>query len=62
MAANYNNSAWFYDSLAGLVYGKALVKAQVYLLQYIPADSNILIVGGGTGWILMNLHACTLPV
>jgi len=55
MAANYNNSAWFYDSLARLVYGKALVNAQVYLLKHIPSNSKVLIVGGGTGWILDEL-------
>lgn len=55
MAANFNNSAWFYDRLARLVYGRALVNAQVYLLQHIPANSKILIVGGGTGWILEEI-------
>ncbi len=55
MPANYNNSAWFYDRLSRLVYGRALINAQVYLLQYVPANSNILIVGGGTGWILDEL-------
>jgi ubiquinone/menaquinone biosynthesis C-methylase UbiE len=55
MAANYNNAAWFYDRLSRLVYGKALVDAQVYLLQYVPSNSNLLIVGGGTGWILDEL-------
>jgi len=55
VAANYNNSAWFYDSLARLVYGKALVNAQVYLLKFIPANTNILIAGGGTGWVLDEL-------
>lgn len=55
MASNYDNAAWFYDSLARLVYGKALIKAQVYLLQFIQPNSNILIVGGGTGWILEEL-------
>jgi len=55
MSANYNNSAWFYDSLARLVYGRALVNAQVYLLHHIPANSHVLIVGGGTGWILDEL-------
>lgn len=55
MAANYNNSAWFYDSLARLIYGKALVNAQVYLLKQIPQNSKVLIVGGGTGWILEEL-------
>ncbi len=52
MAANYNNSAWFYDRLSRLVYGRALINAQVYLLQFIKPGSKILIVGGGTGWIL----------
>ena len=55
MAANYNNSAWFYDSLARLVYGKALVNAQIYLLKHIPENGKVLIVGGGTGWILDDL-------
>jgi ubiquinone/menaquinone biosynthesis C-methylase UbiE len=55
MAANYNNSARFYDGLARLVYGKALVNAQVYLLKHIPPNSKILIVGGGTGWVLEEL-------
>jgi len=57
MAANYNNSAWFYDRLSHLVYGKALIKAQVYLFRYIPANAHILIVGGGTGWILEEISA-----
>ncbi|HVV54711.1 MAG TPA: class I SAM-dependent methyltransferase, partial [Mucilaginibacter sp.] len=55
MAANYNNSAWFYDRLSRMVYGKALIRAQVYLLKDIPAKSKVLIVGGGTGWILEEI-------
>ncbi|MGN6640091.1 MAG: class I SAM-dependent methyltransferase [Mucilaginibacter sp.] len=55
MAANYNNSAWFYDRLSRLVYGRALIRSQVYLLPFIPPQSNILIVGGGTGWILEEI-------
>ena len=55
MAANYNNAAWFYDRLSRVVYGKSLVEAQVYLLQYIQPNSSILIVGGGTGWILEEI-------
>jgi len=55
LAANFNNSAWFYDTLARLVYGKALVQAQVYLLNFIPEQANVLIVGGGTGWVLDEL-------
>jgi len=55
MAANYNNSAWFYDKLSRFIYGNALVKAQVYLLDSIPPGSKILIAGGGTGWILQEI-------
>lgn len=55
MAANYNNSAWFYDRLSKAIYGKALIRAQVYLLKDIPTGSKILIAGGGTGWILEEI-------
>jgi ubiquinone/menaquinone biosynthesis C-methylase UbiE len=65
MASNYNNSAWFYDGLSRLVYGRALINAQIYLLQFVPANSSVLIVGGGTGWILEELakiHSSGLQV
>ncbi|MES2427997.1 MAG: class I SAM-dependent methyltransferase [Bacteroidota bacterium] len=55
MASNYDNSAWFYDNLSKVFYGDALIKAQVYLLQFIKPNSNILIAGGGTGWILEEI-------
>lgn len=55
MAANYNNSAWFYDRLSMMVYGKALLHAQVYLVQFIPKNAKILIAGGGTGRILEEI-------
>ncbi len=55
MAANYNNSAWFYDKLSTIIYGKALVRAQVYLLPFIAPQSKVLLVGGGTGWILEEI-------
>jgi len=55
VAANFDNSAWFYDQLARLVYGRALVNAQVYLLKHIQQNSKVLIVGGGTGWILNEI-------
>jgi ubiquinone/menaquinone biosynthesis C-methylase UbiE len=55
MASNYDNSAWFYDRLSRVIYGRALISSQVYLLPYIPAGSTILIAGGGTGWILEEI-------
>jgi len=55
MTSNYDNSAIFYDQLSRVVYGRALVEAQVYLLKFVPPNSSVLIVGGGTGWILEEL-------
>ncbi len=55
MAANFDNSAWFYDKLAFVVFRKALINAQLYLLSFIPANSSILVAGGGTGWILEEI-------
>ena len=55
MASNYDNSASFYDGLSRLVFGNALVKAQTYFLAEIPADAKVLIIGGGTGWILEEI-------
>jgi ubiquinone/menaquinone biosynthesis C-methylase UbiE len=55
MGGNYDNSAPFYDKLSRLVFGRALINAQVYLLPHIPQNANVLIVGGGTGWILEEI-------
>lgn len=52
MASNYDNTAWFYDPLSRLVFGRSLIKSQTSLLKFIPANATVLIVGGGTGWIL----------
>ena len=65
MAANFNNAAWFYDRLSRLIYGNALVNAQVWLLKYVPANAHVLIAGGGTGWILeelANIHQTGLII
>ncbi|GAB3913206.1 class I SAM-dependent methyltransferase [Mucilaginibacter boryungensis] len=55
MSSNYNNAAWFYDRLSRMIYGDALVKAQTHFLHYIPANANVLIAGGGTGWLLEEI-------
>jgi len=52
MIPNYNSVSFFYDPLSRLLFGKALVNAQVYLLKQITPGSRIIVVGGGTGWIL----------
>lgn len=55
MKNNYDNIASLYDFLSRLVFFKTQVKAQVELLKYIKPKSTILIVGGGSGWILEEL-------
>jgi len=52
MANNYDPIAKWYDRLSRLVFGKAQINAQLKLLEFIQPESHILIVGGGTGWIL----------
>ncbi len=53
--ANYDLIAPVYDPLSRLVFGKAQLKAQRDLLHFIGRRDRILIVGGGTGWILDDL-------
>jgi ubiquinone/menaquinone biosynthesis C-methylase UbiE len=55
LASNYDNSAWFYDRLSRVVFGRALIKAQTTFLHLIPANARVLIAGGGTGWIIEEL-------
>lgn len=55
MKNNYDNIANLYDFLSRLIFFKTQVKAQVEILKYIKANSTILIVGGGSGWILEEL-------
>jgi ubiquinone/menaquinone biosynthesis C-methylase UbiE len=55
MNNNYDKIARHYDTLSRLVFFKSQVNAQVNQLHYIQKDSNVLIVGGGTGWILEEL-------
>jgi ubiquinone/menaquinone biosynthesis C-methylase UbiE len=44
-----------YDSLSRLVFGNSLYEAAAWTYSFIPSNSKILIVGGGTGTILTDL-------
>jgi len=62
---NYDKIANSYDFLSRLVFGKSQVIAQVHQLKHIPQSSSILIVGGGTGWILdeiVKIHPSGLKI
>jgi len=45
----------YYDQLASLIFRDAIKKAQISLLSAIPSQSDILILGGGTGWIIREI-------
>lgn len=55
--ANFDPVAWFYDPLSRLVFGNKMRASQVRFFDSIPPGSTILILGGGTGWILDALFA-----
>ncbi|TCC96889.1 methyltransferase domain-containing protein [Pedobacter frigidisoli] len=55
MVNNYDKIANQYDFLSRLVFFKSQVNAQIDQLKFLPKNSSILIVGGGTGWILEEI-------
>ncbi|MBC8152736.1 MAG: class I SAM-dependent methyltransferase [Bacteroidetes bacterium] len=50
-----------YDTLSRVVFGRSLERAQLVLLPKIPPNSSILLVGGGTGFLLAKLLADCQP-
>lgn len=52
---HFDKIAFIYDALASLVFGKKIKESQSHFLQKIPDHSIVLILGGGTGWILVEL-------
>lgn len=52
---NFNRVAFFYDFLARMVFGHELRNSQTVFLDRIPENSSLLILGGGTGWLLKEL-------
>lgn len=55
MQGNYDPVAGFYDGLSRAVFANRIYHAQLFLLHVIPPKARILIVGGGTGWILEEI-------
>jgi ubiquinone/menaquinone biosynthesis C-methylase UbiE len=52
---NFDNTVWFYDTLARIVLGRAWRKVQLAPIAELNQARNVLIVGGGTGQILSHL-------
>ena len=52
---NFDRIAFLYDRLARTVFGKSIIDAQKHFLKLIPNHATVLILGGGSGWILREL-------
>ncbi|MFC5272181.1 class I SAM-dependent methyltransferase [Adhaeribacter terreus] len=55
MQNNFNFVAPFYDPLSKLIFGQSIKNSQLSLLPFIPENVTVLIIGGGTGWILEEM-------
>ena len=61
MPNNYDPVARCYDFLSQLVFGQTEIDAQVGMLDLVRPGDRLLIVGGGTGWILEKIAALCPP-
>lgn len=52
----FDKVSWFYDAIAGLVFGREWADIQLAPLKHISSSDRVLIVGGGTGQLLEQLH------
>jgi len=52
----------FYDLLADIVFGKAIIESQSSFFSTISPNSRVLILAGGTGRILRRLDKCGIPI
>lgn len=55
IAKGFDFLAPFYDVLARLVIGKSIVVSQLYFLRRFKECQHVLILGGGSGWLLDSL-------
>ena len=61
MANDYNRIAKSYDVLSRIIFQNSIIKAQLYLIEFLEENTKVLIVGGGTGWILEEIAKLKKP-
>ncbi len=61
-SSGYNLIAPFYDDGVGVLFGKGIFDAQMHFISEIPPNSKVLILGGGSGWLLVELLKRTSPL
>lgn len=52
---SFDRIALYYDFLKKLVFGSSIDDAQKYFINVIPPDASVLIIGGGTGKLLLEI-------
>jgi ubiquinone/menaquinone biosynthesis C-methylase UbiE len=52
---DFDRIAFLYDRLAQFVFGKNMIESQTFFLNKIPHTARVLILGGGSGWILEKI-------
>jgi len=52
---NFNFIAPYYDWIARIIFGPSIVASQINHFGLIRPGAKVLIIGGGTGWILKHL-------
>jgi len=57
----FDRIAPLYDILSYLVFGRSLQRAQTVFLADIPTGATILLVGGGSGWLLEQIIRTCQP-
>ena len=64
MKTNFDFVAPYYDRLLKMVFGRSMFRGQTIFLSQISPDANVLVLGGGTGWLLAELlisnHSCKI--
>jgi ubiquinone/menaquinone biosynthesis C-methylase UbiE len=58
---SFDNIAWCYELLSYAVFGNSIRRSQVIYFDSIPKSSHVLVIGGGTGWILDELFKAADP-
>jgi tRNA (cmo5U34)-methyltransferase len=58
---NFDRIANFYDLLAFMIFGDRIRKSQTIYFNKIPKHAEILVIGGGSGWILNELFKVNPP-
>ncbi|MBT1702660.1 class I SAM-dependent methyltransferase [Chryseosolibacter indicus] len=51
----FDKVAKYYDLIASVVFGGQIKSSQKYFLRYLNNSENVLIIGGGTGWIAKEI-------